>query len=274
MRLSGIVMDGQRMVAAHVGGELAPLAPVEDFWADPTATMAEAGSVGRRLPLEHPRAAHLLPDSARVLCLGLNYRAHASEGRFETPDHPVIFGRWTASLVADGAPVPVPVDEVGLDWEGEVAAVVGRPLCRVDPDVARSAVLGYAPFNDLTARVTQKLTSQWTLGKNADSSGPMGDVVTIDETGDLRDGLRLQTTVNGETVQDGDTRDMIFELGDVLARISRTLTLRPGDVVVTGTPEGVGYVRRPAWLLSGGDTVTVTVHGVGSVTTPIVSQSL
>ncbi|MGB3258686.1 MAG: fumarylacetoacetate hydrolase family protein, partial [Ornithinimicrobium sp.] len=180
---------------------------------------------------------------------------------------------WTASLVTDGASVAVPPDEDGLDWEGEVAAVIGQRLNRVDPDTARAAVLAYAPFNDLTARRAQKLTSQWTLGKNADLSGPMGDLVTADEVGDLRDGLHLQTIVNGEVVQDGNTRDMIFEAGEVLSRVSQIMTLNPGDILVTGTPEGVGYVRTPPWLLSEGDRVTVTVERLGSVSTTVVGST-
>lgn len=270
MHLVGVGAGAGRMVAVRFGDEIAPLGLVGEFWADPAAALSRANSVGERIPVGSPPLTHPVPDGARVLCLGLNYRAHALEGSFEPPEHPVVFGRWTASLVTDGTPVRVPIDEPGLDWEGEVAAVIGRPLHRVDAATARAAVVGYAAFNDLTARTTQKLTSQWTLGKNADGSGPMGDLVTADEVGDLRDGLQLRTLVNGEVVQDASTADMIFELGDVLAQLSRTMTLYPGDVVVTGTPEGVGYVRTPPRLLRPGDTVSVQVERVGSVTNPVI----
>lgn len=140
-----------------------------------------------------------------------------------------------------------------------------------DPDTARAAVLGYSTFNDLTARRAQKLTTQWTLGKNADHSGPMGPLVTADEVGDPRDGLRVRTRVNGTTVQDGNTRDMIFEIGEVLSLISRTFTLNPGDVIATGTPEGVGYVRTPPWLLAPGDVVEVEIDRLGTLRTPIIA---
>lgn len=271
MRLVGVQVDGRRHVARRDGPDaVVVLGPVEEFWADPHAATV-AGAPGRRLPVAGATLAHPVPDGARVLCLGLNYRAHAAEGAFDPPEHPVVFGRWTASLVTDGTPVVVPEDEAGLDWEGEVAAVVGRPLDRVDAVTAREAILGYAVFNDLTARRAQKLTSQWTLGKNAEGSGPMGDLVTADEVGDLRDGLRLQTLVGEEVVQDASTADMIFEAGDVLALLSRTLVLRPGDVLVTGTPEGVGYVRDPPRYLRPGDTVTVRVERLGSVRTPVVA---
>ncbi len=273
MRIVGMITSqGERQVAARDGDHLIPLGSVAAFWADPFAGAARAAEVSERVPADGAALAHPVPDGARILCLGLNYRAHAAEGQFSPPEHPMIFGRWTASLVSDGTAVAVPVDEAGLDWEAEIAAVVGAHLSVADADAARAAVFGYAAFNDLSARRAQKLTAQWTLGKNADGSGPMGDLVTADEVGDLRDGLRVRAIVNGETMQDGNTRDMIFELGEVLALVSRTLTLQPGDVIVTGTPEGVGYVRTPPVLLNDGDAVTVDIERIGSVTTPIVGR--
>jgi 2-keto-4-pentenoate hydratase/2-oxohepta-3-ene-1,7-dioic acid hydratase in catechol pathway len=271
VHIVGILEDsGARSVAVRDGESLIVLGSPDAFWRDPAAAVASASSAEhRRIPAASATLAHPVPDSARILCLGLNYRAHAAEGSFSPPEFPMIFGRWTASLVPDGATVPVPVDEAGLDWEGEIAAVVGAPLSRADADTARDAVFGYAAFNDLSARRAQKLTAQWTLGKNADGSGPIGDLVTADEVGDLRDGIRVRTLVNGEVMQDGNTRDMIFELGDVLALVSRTMTLNPGDVIVTGTPEGVGYVRTPPRLLGTGDTVEIEVERIGSVTTTI-----
>ncbi|NKZ10837.1 fumarylacetoacetate hydrolase family protein [Mycolicibacterium septicum DSM 44393] len=207
--------------------------------------------------------------SARVLCVGLNYRAHASEGGFVVPQQPTLFGRFTASLSVAGVAAPIPANEPGLDWEGEIAAYVGARLVDADAETARRAVLGYSTFLDLTARTAQKLSSQWTLGKNGDRSGPLGPLVTADEVGDLRDGLRLQTRVNGITVQDANTQDMIFEVGELLSLISRTLTLHPGDVIATGTPEGVGYVRNPPWFLVDGDVVEVEVDKLGVLRTPI-----
>lgn len=273
MRIVGYISEsGERHIASREGEHLVPLGPVANFWKGPGAAMLAAASVTERLSLRDVSLAHAIPDSARILCLGLNYRAHAAEGNFDAPEYPMIFGRWTASLVPDGTPVPVPIDEAGLDWEGEIAAVVGEPIFCADADYARSKIMGYAAFNDLSARRAQKLTAQWTLGKNADNSGPMGDILTSDEAGDLREGLRVQTIVNGITRQDGDTKDMIFELGEVLALVSRTMTLNPGDVIVTGTPEGVGYVLDPPVLLTPGDVVTVEIERIGTVTSPIVGH--
>jgi len=273
MRIVGVITsEGERIVAVREGQQLVPVATIAEFWKDPRGALARSRDRHRSIPADGARLAHPVPDGARVLCLGLNYVAHAAEGSFEPPTQPVIFGRWTASLVPDGVPAPVPVDEAGLDWEGEIAAVVAEPLSVVDADTARAGILGYAAFNDLSARRAQKLTAQWTLGKNADASGPMGDLVTADEVGDLRDGLRVRTIVNGETMQDGNTRDMIFEVGEVLALVSRTMTLHPGDIIVTGTPDGVGYVRTPPALLGPGDTVTIDIERIGTVTTPVVAH--
>ena len=250
------------------------IAPLAEFWSDP-ARYTSAAPAGAEVELSRvERVPPVLPD-ARVICVGLNYRSHVAEGSYakeEYPPYPVLFARWTATLSVDGVPAPIPGTEEGLDWEGEVAAYVGSTLVDADPDTARAAVLGYSTFNDLTARWAQKITSQWILGKNGDASGPLGPLVTADEVGELRDGLELVTRVNGTVVQSGNTRDLVYELGEVLSHISHTFTLRPGDVIATGTPSGVGYARTPPWLLQPGDVVEVEVERLGVLTTPIVSN--
>jgi 2-keto-4-pentenoate hydratase/2-oxohepta-3-ene-1,7-dioic acid hydratase in catechol pathway len=203
----------------------------------------------------------------------LNYLRHAAEGRFrdqELPKFPSLFARWTQSLTVGGAEIPVPSNEEGLDWEGEVVAWVGAPLVDATPEEALAAVLGYSTFNDVTARRAQKLTSQWILGKNADRSGPLGPMIPAEDVGDLVRGLRVQTRVNGETVQDGNTEEMVYSVGDTLSLISHTLTLRPGDLLATGTPAGVGYARTPPRLLQPGDSVEVEVDGLGVLRNSIV----
>lgn len=258
-------------VALVVDSRAFVLAEKAMFWSDPQRYLEAANNTdpAAGLALDSVTEVPLVPDTARVLCIGLNYHAHANEGGFTVPEYPTIFGRWTASLSVGEVAVPVPDNEPGLDWEGEIAAFVGTPLTDADPDTARKSVLGYSTFNDLTARTAQKLTAQWTLGKNGDKSGPMGPLITADEVGDLREGLHLQTRVNGTVVQDASTTEMIFDIGQVLSLISRTMTLNPGDVVATGTPEGVGYVRKPAWLLNDGDVVEVEVDKLGVLRTPI-----
>lgn len=274
MKLTAIAdPTGNITVGVVIDVQVHPVADLPHFWQQPFELVNSFAPTGPGIALSDVQQVPLVPAGSRVLCIGLNYRAHAEEGVGYVPDHPTIFGRWTASLSVGGVPAPIPANEPGLDWEGEIAAYIGRPLSDADPETARNAILGYSTFNDLTARRAQKLTSQWTLGKNGDCSGPMGPLVTADEVGDLRDGLRLQTRVNGATVQDGNSRDMIFEIGDVLSLISRTLTLQPGDVVATGTPDGVGYARTPEWFLQPGDVVEVEVDKLGVLRTPIVAAT-
>ena len=274
MRLIGFRPGGGApdAVGVVIGDQVHTLATKPDFWDRPqhfidhaTDRAAGAPSVGVSMITQVP----IVPASARVLCVGLNYRGHAAEGGFAVPDAPTIFGRWTASLSVGDTAVAVPANEDGLDWEGEVAAYLGAPLAQADPDSARRAVLGYSTFNDLTARRAQKLSTQWTLGKNVDRSGPLGPLVTADEVGDLRDGLRLRTRVNGIVVQEASTASMIFDVGQLLSLISQTMTLHAGDVIATGTPQGVGYVRQPPWLLHGGDIVEVEVDRLGTLRTPV-----
>ncbi|HXC76103.1 MAG TPA: fumarylacetoacetate hydrolase family protein [Candidatus Acidoferrum sp.] len=248
--------------------KLVPLGSMEQFWVDPARAISR--SIEKGLDLTELSLVPPVPAAARVLCVGLNYPAHVAEGTFQRPTHPSVFGRWTRSLTVSGTPAPVPAGELGLDWEGELVAVVGQTLKNVSAAEALQAVFGYAAFNDLTARQTQHRTTQWTVGKNADQSGPMSEIVTADEVGDPRDGLRILTCVNGEIMQDGNTADMIFSVGDILAYLSETMTLYPGDLVVTGTPNGVGYTRKPPRLLQPGDEVTVEIERVGSIRTPIV----
>ncbi len=249
-------------------------AGLEDFWADPAGHLA-GNPTGETVPAA---AAEFVPPvlpGARVICMGLNYLEHVAEGSFrdaEIPPFPTLFARWTQSLTVGGAEVPVPANEAGLDWEGEVMAYVGSTLVDATPEQALAAVVGYSTFNDLTSRRAQKLTSQWILGKNGDNSGPLGPIVPAAEVGDLRDGLRVQTRVNGETVQDGTTDQMVYTVGDTLSLISQTFTLRPGDLLATGTPSGVGYARTPPWLLQPGDVVEVEVDRLGVLRNTVVAN--
>lgn len=269
MRIVGYEQDSRVHVAARDGDCLLPLGDAERFWRDPHAAVSALNRTGERID---PATLTLVPPvkpSARVVCVGLNYAEHVAEGSFSRPDYPTLFGRWTQSLAVTGTPVAVPVDEQGLDWEAELLVAVGSPLLMADAQQAYESVFAYAAFNDITARRAQKLTTQWTLGKNADNSGPMSDLVTADEVGDPR-GRKLVTRVNGQVTQESTTDQMIFGIGEILSFISRTFTLTPGDLVATGTPAGVGYARTPPWLLQPGDTVEVEVQGVGVVSTPIV----
>lgn len=276
MRIVGIRRSDRVEVASlsDDGAQVTVIAGLEDFWADAAGNLSRRSS-GETLPAGDMEFVPPVLPGARVVCIGLNYLKHVAEGSYAgegVPPFPTLFARWPQSLTVDGAEVPVPSTEDGLDWEGEVVAYVGALLVDATPDEALAAVVGYSTFNDLTSRRAQKLTSQWILGKNGDRSGPLGPIVPADEVGDLRDGLRVQTRVNGETVQDGRTDEMVYAVGDTLSLISHTFTLRPGDLLATGTPSGVGYGRTPPWLLQPGDVVEVEVERLGVLRNTIVAN--
>jgi 2-keto-4-pentenoate hydratase/2-oxohepta-3-ene-1,7-dioic acid hydratase in catechol pathway len=277
MRIVGIRRNGVGVEVASLsddGAQVTVLAPLEEFWADAAGHLSGAPA-GETVDAEDVELVPPVLPGARVVCIGLNYLKHVAEGSFrdsDIPPYPTLFARWTASLTVDGAEVPVPGGEDGLDWEGEVMAYVGSTLVDATPEEALAAVVGYSTFNDLTSRRAQKLTSQWILGKNGDRSGPLGPIVPAAEVGDLRDGLRVQTRVNGESVQDGRTDEMVYTVGDTLSLISRTFTLRPGDLLATGTPSGVGYARTPPWLLQPGDVVEVDVERLGVLRNRVVGN--
>jgi 2-keto-4-pentenoate hydratase/2-oxohepta-3-ene-1,7-dioic acid hydratase in catechol pathway len=277
MRIVGIRRDGAVHVAALSpdGQQVTVIAALDDFWTDPSAHLSGAPS-GETVPTSGVELVPPVLPGARVICIGLNYLKHVAEGSYAgegVPPYPTLFARWSQSLTVDGADVPVPSNEDGLDWEGEVVAYVGRTLVDATPEEALAGVVGYSTFNDLTSRRAQKLTSQWILGKNGDASGPLGPLVPAGEVGDLRDGLRVETRVNGEVVQSGRTDEMVYTVGDTLSLISHTLTLRPGDLLATGTPSGVGYSRTPPWLLQPGDKVEVEVERLGVLTNHVVDNS-
>ena len=277
MRIVGIRRNGGDVEVATRsvdGAQVTVVAGLEDFWADAAGFLSREPA-GETVPAADVEFVPPVLPGARVICIGLNYLKHVAEGSYAAegvPPYPTLFARWTQSLTVDGAEVPIPSTEDGVDWEGEIMAWVGATLVDATPDDALAAVVGYSCFNDLTSRRAQKLTSQWILGKNGDNSGPVGPMVPAAEVGDLRDGLRVQTRVNGETVQDGRTEEMVYTVGDTLSLISHTFTLRPGDLLATGTPSGVGYGRTPPWLLQPGDVVEVEVERLGVLTNPVVAN--
>jgi len=278
VRLTAIDEGGASAVGVEVGDRLTVLSSLEDFYADVTGWVGEAAQIeeGDRF-LADVVLAVPVPRTAKVICAAVNYLTHAQESGGQVPEVPDFFARWWATLVTDGAAIAVPDDEAGLDWEVELAVVVGETLTAVAAEDLRNgslpfAVLGYTVFNDVSARHHQLATSQWATGKNADQSGPIGSTIVTADALDPSD-LHLSTTVNGLVMQSGTTADMIHQIPELLAYASRTITLRPGDVLTTGTPAGVGHKRNPPVLLHPGDVVTVEVEGIGSVHSPIVDSS-
>lgn len=271
MRLLAVA-DGTDHVMAVCradGSTAIPLRTVEDFYADPYRGLALAEERRDRAPdaaaidIAQATLIPFVPATARIFCLGLNYGRHAEEASRPVAAIPEVFGRWYNTLVPTGARVPVPPREPGLDWEGELAVVVGRPLYDSDTSEASGAFLGYTCFLDLSARTYQQATRHVTLGKNADRSGPIGPVlVTTDEFAGNA-GLHLQTRVNGQVMQDGSTAEMIFSPAQIASYISGVTRLLPGDVISTGTPAGVGVTRDPPVFLTPGDSVEVEIEKIG-----------
>lgn len=274
MRIVGYISNGRRWVGSLADGMISPLGTVEEFYAS-GGKLSEASAA----PVKHEDVEEVpfVPETARIFCVGINYKSHATEakevGGIDEPKVPMIFGRWESTLVTDGTAVPVPPNEPGLDWEVELAAVIKDDVWDVTEDEALDHVLGYTAFNDLSARNKQSETLQFTLGKNADRSGPIGPVlVTADELPDASN-LRVMTRVNGEKLQDSNTSFMIHSLPKIIAYISDTVTLRAGDVIATGTPSGVGAGLNPPRFLNAGDVVEVEVESIGVIRTPIVDRA-
>jgi len=273
VRLAAYDVSGTPTMGVVAGSSITPLCPVEEFYEDVDGWLARTEHLTvQARSLAEVDAVPPVPATARVLCVGVNYRAHADETHADLPPAPNLFARWRRTLVATDVPVPLPPGDA-LDWEGELAVVLGRRLSAATLDEVRPAILGFTCFNDLSARKFQFAVSQWALGKNADRSGPVGPViVTSDELSDVS-ALNLETRVNGEIVQSAKTDQMIFKPDEVLAYASGCLTLEPGDVLATGTPDGVGYFRTPPRLLGAGDLVEVTIESIGTLRNRIVERA-
>lgn len=236
---------------------------------DVSAKMA-ASQVPRQ-PLASVKLAPLIPEPGKVVCLGLNYFDHAKEGGRDKPDYPWFFLRGASSLIAHGAAGNVPVVSSKLDFEAELAVVIGRKVPRhTSREDALQYVFGYTCFNDMSVRDYQKRTPQWTIGKNFDATGAFGPVlVTADELPPGAVGLHIQGRLNGQVMQDASTSDMIFSVAETIALLAEVLTLEPGDVVVMGTPAGVGQARTPPVWMKAGDIFEVDIEKIGVLTNSI-----
>jgi 2-keto-4-pentenoate hydratase/2-oxohepta-3-ene-1,7-dioic acid hydratase in catechol pathway len=235
---------------------------------------AESAPPSARLPLASVKLALPFARPSKFICVGLNYALHAKEGGHELPTYPSFFLRVPTSLVAAGAPVIRPRISVQLDYECELTIVIGKGGRNISEASALDHVFGYTIFNDVSVRDFQRKTSQWTPGKNFDGTGPLGPwVVTADELPRGASGLRIQTRVNGKTMQDSNTSDMIFSTARIVALLSEFMTLEPGDLIATGTPSGVAHARKPPAWMKAGDTVEVEIEGIGVLSNPVVDEA-
>jgi acylpyruvate hydrolase len=228
----------------------------------------------KRQPLAGVKLAPLVPEPGKIVCLGLNYYDHAKEGGREKPDYPWFFFRAASSLVAHGEPGWLPQVSTKFDYEAELAVVIGRTVPRhVKEADALPYVFGYSCFNDMSVRDYQKRTPQWTIGKNFDRTGGFGpSLVTADELAPGATGLRIRSLLNGQVMQDANTSDMIFSVAETIALLADVLTLEPGDVIVMGTPAGVGQARNPPVWMKAGDTIEIDIEKVGALRNPIAAE--
>mgnify|MGYP006287384477 CR=1 FL=1 len=283
MRLASLVVDGRPTVGwrAASGGylDLGVVDPalatdvgtllVDPEWRD-RATRAAASA-----PAVEPDAFRpLLVRPSKIVCLGLNDVEHAKEGGFPVPEYPAVFGRFASSLIGHGQPMLRPPESEQLDYEVELAVVVGRAGRRLSEDEALDYVAGYSVFNDGTIRNYQRKTPQWTIGKNWHGTGALGpDLVTPDELPPGASGLALETWVGDERLQDGNTANMVFSVARTLTILSEVMRLEPGDVIAMGTVRGVGHARRPQRWLKPGETVRARIAQIGEIANPVVDEN-
>ncbi len=265
MRLASYEHEGRWRAAVAVDGGLVDAggATVRELLEGGLASVPRDGE-----PLGDVRLGPPVPDPDKILCVGLNYRAHAEEAELEVPAAPLIFAKFRNTLIGSGEPIRLPAaNPARVDYEGEIAFVIGRVTHGVSEAEADDAIAGWMPFNDVSARDLQQVTSQWTVGKSPDTFGPCGPHLVLDE-GWRDGGLELETRVNGERVQHAHTSAMIFSTAKLVAYLSSVMTLMPGDLIVSGTPEGVGARREPPFFLSDGDVVEIRV-GDEVLTNPV-----
>lgn len=212
-----------------------------------------------------------VPRPGKILCIGLNYRDHAAEQNVELPKRPLLFSKFVTSVQAPGGPIRIPRGSTQTDYEAELGVVIGRRAARVPEAQAMQHVLGYCNFHDVSARDFQFADGQWQRGKSCDTFAPFGEfVATTDEIPDPH-ALRIRLRLNGRTMQDSSTAQLVFTIPQLIASITADITLEPGDVIATGTPPGVGFARKPPVYLQPGDVCEVEVEGLGVLRNPVVA---
>ncbi|MDD3991083.1 MAG: fumarylacetoacetate hydrolase family protein [Desulfobacterales bacterium] len=238
----------------------------EEGWIEKAAALEDPGAVCRE------RIGAPVPRPGKIVCLGKNYAEHAREGGFERPARPLLFCKTANTVNGPYDPIVLPVSSGQVDWEVELAVVIGRTGKRISAADADDFIAGYTVMNDVSGRQAQFADSQWFRGKSFDGFAPMGPcILTADAIGDVGC-LRLTTTVDGVMMQDGNTGDMLFDIPFIIADISRDMTLAPGDIISTGTPAGVGIFRNPPVVLQPGNVVECAIEKIGRLINPVVAD--
>jgi 2-keto-4-pentenoate hydratase/2-oxohepta-3-ene-1,7-dioic acid hydratase in catechol pathway len=270
---------GQTWLGLLDTGRLYPLPDVPPALVDSIGVAAVAGPGAARaadrvgVPAADVTILAPVPRPGKIVCVGANYAEHAAEHGMAVPDHPNIFAKFSSSVLDPGQPIVIPAADRAVDWEGELCVVIGRRGYRLAPQDALDIVAGWTAANDVSARTWQLRVSQWTLGKSFDTFCPIGPwMATVDEIPDPGH-LALQTRVNAEVVQSSNTARMVHGVRDLISFISAAVTLEPGDLILTGTPEGVGHAMTPPRYLRAGDQVEVEIEGIGVLRNPVVRES-
>lgn len=275
------VWNAEALARAEVPGDLIGIL---EGGAQTRARLSEAITFAEGLPTDEARASELIlpvaetttlvpiPRPPKIICVGRNYREHAEEAGLPIPDIPILFARFPNTQIAHGESIIVPTVSEQLDWEGELAVVIGRGGRHIDSRNAMEHVGGYTIFNDVSVRDYQFRVTQYTSGKNFHASGPIGPAVTLTDEGLNPHALEITTTVNGVLKQRGNTSAMIFDIPTLIAHISEFVELEPGDIIPTGTPAGVGFKRTPAQFLRHGDRVEVAIDGLGVLSNPVENE--
>jgi 2-keto-4-pentenoate hydratase/2-oxohepta-3-ene-1,7-dioic acid hydratase in catechol pathway len=286
---TGALLEGGDEVLdfhAEASGLPRPELPLGWFDLD-GAPLHEAAALLRRLARDHAHAGELreagalmpradvrlvapVPRPGKVICIGLNYRDHAAESGMDLPERPLVFSKFSSCVVGPDADVVLPAGSEQVDYEAELGVVIGRRAWRVSADDAMRHVLGYTNVNDVSARDFQFADGQWQRGKSCDTFCPLGPfVATTDEVGDPHK-LRIRLRLNGQTLQDSSTDQLIFGVPQLVESLSHFVELEPGDLISTGTPPGVGFARKPPIYLAAGDRMEVEVEGLGVLANPVV----
>ncbi len=274
MRFASVSHEG-RPLAVTIDGDVAtPLLDIAELGRRTPTSLLSAPPLYDKVtfPVDRLTYRPVVPNPGKIICIGLNYLAHIQETQNKEHEYPVLFTKFATSLTGAYDDVPRPPESSAMDYEGELAVVIGEHVRRVSRDDALAAVAGYTVANDITMRDYQYKSPQWLQGKAWEAATPLGPwLVTPDEVGDVGS-LSLKTTVNGQVVQEASTEQLIFDIATLISTISEFTSLDPGDLILTGTPSGVGFRRDPKLLLGNGDVVVVEIENVGRLENRIVDE--
>jgi acylpyruvate hydrolase len=268
-------LNGEPGVAEVRDGRLIPLEKIFEISASTTTDdLARARRLSdASIPIESVALRPVVPSPSKIICVGLNYTSHVAETNRDFPTYPVLFPKFASNLIAADAPILLPPESQQVDYEGELAVVIGRAGRRIAEGDALDHILGYAVANDVTMRDYQYKTHQWMQGKAWDSSTPIGPFIRAASSIDIANAA-IRTTLNGQLVQESDLSHLIFSIPRLVAVISEFTQLLPGDIILTGTPGGVGFRRDPQLFLHPGDSIEVEIEGVGVLTSAVRAEPI